>query len=219
VLESADPKELATSGEIEAVKKVVGEYQSHWNDISGSIQKWLLATLITLNSGALLASINLGLHPDALADATSSFFLGLVFALLAGTATLVGISIRQSLILDLNYAETGIAEPPQKRHLRYIFKPRFEIFLAMLFGVFSIFQFSIGGATILSSTKPCSSLELEMSEMFEDNIVPATKTTLKTCYYYSLEGLSDDPWKRVQQEKRMLELLEENGISTVKLQK
>ena len=83
------------------------EYKSLWNELSANLQKWLFATLITVNLGGMAFAINSQIHPVAVEYAVKSFFGGLAAALLAGLLELFRIRRMQDIVYQL---KNGIFE-------------------------------------------------------------------------------------------------------------
>jgi hypothetical protein len=67
------------------------------------------------------------------------------------------------------------------------------------------------GNNLSNAMRVCSQEDLQFGEEFGAPVAPAGKS-LRHCYFYSIDRLSDDPLQRARQELELVEYAEKTGF-------
>jgi len=164
-----DDSELARFSEITA------RYLSHWNDVSSSLSKWILATLITLNSGGLFFLFNLGLHPYAVRNSGLLFFFGISSALLAAVFQYARIERMRSFAFRADMVIAGGLPRPTAQDYRKAFNAPFSEMLAIMFGSLSLWLLFEAGSEMIQAMRPCTPEALQESEYWNSYEIPGPR--------------------------------------------
>ena len=197
-------KRPLTKGEREQIVRHGDEYKSHWNDFSSNLQKWLFATLITLNLGGMAYSINLNVHPTALQNASRSFFVGLVAALLAGVWELIRIHRIQELVYRVRYGSENDDDIPDAYEFKRSFGGWNRSFITLALAAFSVGAFATAGNALIDGTRRCTADMFKYADHNNTNEYPTGAHGSITCYFYEIDGLPSDPLARARFETELI---------------
>jgi hypothetical protein len=193
-----------TKDEREQVVRYGDEYKLHWNDLSLNLQKWLFATLITLNLGGMAYSINLNVHPTALQNASKYFFLGLLAALLAGVWELIRIHRIQELVYRVRHDSENEEGIPHAYEFKRSFGGWNRTFITLTFAAFSVFSFAMAGSALIDGTRRCTTDMFKYADQNNTNEYPSSPNHKITCYFYEIDGLPNDPLARARFEVELI---------------
>jgi hypothetical protein len=197
-------KRPLTKNEREQIVRHGDEHKSHWNDLSSSLQKWLFATLITLNLGGMAYSINLNVHPTALQNASRFFFGGLVAALLAGVWELIRIHRIQELVYRVRYNSEDDDDIPNAYEFKRSFGGWNRSYITLAFAALSVGAFATAGNALIDGTRKCTADMFRYADENNTNEHPAGRNSTVTCYFYEIEGLPNDPLTRARFETELI---------------
>lgn len=188
------------------------EYKSLWNELSANLQKWLFATLITVNLGGMAFAINSQIHPVAVEYAVKSFFGGLAAALLAGLLELFRIRRMQDIVYQLKNGIFENGKATTVREVKNIFSEWYRSFIPLFFAVISLGAFFFGGSALIEGTRRCSTEMFEYADRNNTNEHPAGGKATTRCYYYEIDGMPSDPLERARFEEKLMKIMKDKNI-------
>lgn len=197
--------------ELVKFSETAARYLSHWNDASSSLSKWILATLITLNSGGLFFLFNLGLHPYAVRNSGLLFFFGISSALLAAVLQFARIERMRGFVFRADMAIAGGLRAPTAREYRKAFNSPFSGVLAVAFGSLSLWLLFEAGGEMIQAMRPCTAEALQESEFWNSYQIPGPRGSHHSCYFYEIKGVPLDPLQRAHWEQKAEKLMLENA--------
>ncbi|MGB7656329.1 MAG: hypothetical protein WBL74_12695 [Novosphingobium sp.] len=177
------------------------DYSAHWRDQSASLAKWILGTLVTLNTGGIFLVSSLKIHPEALSNAYRLLFFALAITLGLAALELYRLRELSDIAFDLKFG-TNQSQITQEEVISRLSKTGPSAVVAIGCAGSLILTF-FAGSEIVSATSPCSTADLEYSLRENDNVRP-TKNGNAPCYFYKIPGLPDDPLERAKKELELL---------------
>ena len=209
LLRSPMPRRKITEAEIKRVRTLAEASNEKWAEVFTSLAKWIFATLITLGTGGIYLVLTLGLHPAAVASALP-FFLGSLLAALVGAVSILlaaseKISFADRISSSPKPEEEEVSEGEVERYMR----SNSGLGLAMFAAILSFALVGSAGSKISGGIRPCSAGDLEISLEIGEAIAYGHRSS-RSCYFYEIEGLSNDPLERAKQELALI-----NKLSTL----
>ncbi len=193
-----------SSGDIVKIERLSGQAGERWSETFATISKWVFATLITLSTGGIYLSITLGIHPDASSSALIIFF-GAIFCTLLSAAVLIA-----PLASKLDFADEVLSRPnPEGTPVE---KARYSSFhkrgsgmgWSFLLVLVSFSLITLAGIRLSEGVSRCTAADLEQSIRIGQPVVYRPKSR-ERCYFYEIEGLSNDPLERALQERQLIQ--------------
>lgn len=203
-IKRSDPvRRNLSAAELKRVQRSIEVHGEKWSDFSRDIAKWIFATLITLGTGGIYLVLTLGLNPGVAASALTNLFLSLGSALTGAIVMLFNVSERIEFADRISRSPSPKDEIVEEGDVQRFLSPRLGLFGPLLFAVISFGLIGMAGSKLSENITPCSSEDLEYSISAGENIVP-DRTSAKTCYFYEIDGLSNDPLERARQEIKLI---------------
>ena len=202
--ELRDPHTL-TSADIKKIKRLSDQAGDRWSETFATISKWVFATLITLSTGGIYLSLTLGIHPDASTSALKQFFVAIILTLLSAAALIA------PLVSKLAFADEVLSLPDPKgfavERAKYssLFKRGSGPIVSIFLMAASLVVIMFAGIRLSEGVSRCTVSELETGIAIGQAIVPGPKGATKRCYFYEIEGLSNDPLERALQERKLIQ--------------
>ena len=192
------------------VESLFESESGHWNEVSASLLKWLFATLLTINMGGMAFSLTLGISPEARSDAANWFFAAMVLAMLAALSEVFRIWRMKEFFIGLKLGIENEESPYDDKKFKNTFRSSYLPILAITLCAASLFCFLRAGTNLRDATRMCSTQDLEVGKQFGDNVVPV-REDFRYCYYYKIDGLPDDPYKRALFEQELMKKMNQTS--------
>jgi hypothetical protein len=199
--------------ELERIRHLTEANGEKWSEFVRDIAKWIFATLIALGTGGIYLVLTLGLNPGVTAATVTKLFCALGVALIGAVFMLFGISEK------LDFADRILRSPRPKDEIieefdieRFL-SPKSNLFGPFFFAVLSFGLIGWAGGGLAENITPCSAKDLEYSIAEGENVAP-TRQNAKICYFYEIDGLSNDPLERAKQELHLVKELRSKGEQT-----
>lgn len=208
LLRSPKPRRRITEAEIKRVKALGEASSEKWVEVFTSLAKWIFATLITLGTGGVYLVLTLGLHPNAVASALP-MLLGALFSALAGAVViLLAASERISFADRISSSPEPEKEEVWEGEVEQYIRAGAGLKLAMLAAAISFGLVGFAGAAISDGIRPCSSEDLKLS-LRVGEAIGYGRNGQRSCYFFEIEGLSNDPLERARQQLMLIRDIQE----------
>ncbi len=198
------PRQLRTitRNDAKRVAKVAEVSNAKWTEIYSGLSKWIFATLITLATGGIYLTLTLGFHPNVTNRALLLFF-GAIFASMLGATSIISAISRKFAFSDLiasaqNFDDIEVSE----QDFADYFKNGAGFLIALILSLVSLSLIGTAAIRLSEGMSACTAKDFESSLKIGEPVVYDLKNK-RRCYFYEIEGLSNDPLIRAQQEIKL----------------